>query len=104
MTDSGKFADRRGKHKRRALAKTVENNLTVEQWNNILDIQHNQCNICHKVFNKKRCATIDHITPLSRGGGLTVENVQALCGSCNSVKHNKLDFQFIQTWLWRNKR
>ena len=99
LTDAGKLADRRGKHKRRALMKELKNDITLNQWNKILDAQHNQCNICHKAFNKKSCATMDHIIPLSSGGDLIFENVQALCGSCNSVKHAKLDPQFIQTWL-----
>ena len=33
--------------------------------------------------------TIDHIRPVSKGGGLVLDNVQLLCKSCNSIKHDK---------------
>jgi 5-methylcytosine-specific restriction endonuclease McrA len=44
-------------------------------------------------------ATQDHIIPVSRGGGLTFENIQALCKSCNSSKNAKLDKSFITVWI-----
>ena len=34
--------------------------------------------------------TIDHIIPVSKGGGNENENLQTLCGSCNSKKGNKI--------------
>jgi len=85
-------------HKRRARERNTEITLTVEQWENVLRIQSNHCNVCGKRFTKKRPPTIDHIIPLSKGGGLTYENIQALCKSCNSRKHAKIDPQFIQSW------
>ncbi len=32
----------------------------------------------------------DHIIPVSRGGGNTVENIQLLCQNCNKLKSNKI--------------
>ena len=48
----------------------------------------NKCNLC----NKKTKLTLDHIIPLSLGGIHAKENIQILCKSCNSKKHNKLIF------------
>lgn len=35
--------------------------------------------------------TLDHITPLSRGGAHSLENVQCLCRSCNSAKRDSAE-------------
>lgn len=48
----------------------------------------NKCKLCNKI--KK--LTLDHIIPLSLGGIHAKENIQILCKSCNSKKHNKLIF------------
>lgn len=103
LTERGKLAYRRMYHNRLARAKSVKANLTLDQWDKILIIQNNRCNICHKKFTEKRIPTMDHIIPVSLGGDLTFENIQALCLSCNSTKQAKLDLQFIQTWAYERK-
>lgn len=32
--------------------------------------------------------TVDHITPRSKGGGNTLENLQPMCTRCNNIKGN----------------
>ena len=50
--------------------------------------QEGRCNGCRSEF-PFRNFTIDHIIPESRGGTDHVENLQLLCGHCNSVKGDR---------------
>lgn len=43
------------------------------------------CQLCGKVLTKNT-VTVDHIIPISNGGTNAIENLQPLCGSCNSRK------------------
>lgn len=98
LTEKGKLSRKRRNHNRRTLMRNIQATLTVEQWSKILIIQKNKCNICGKRFSITLPSTIDHIIPLSKGGTLVFENVQALCRSCNCSKGAKSNTQFIQTW------
>lgn len=59
-------------------------NLTVADWRTVLNLYGNRCLACGA--NE---VTIDHIVPISRGGRNTVDNVQPLCGTCNTRKLTK---------------
>ena len=50
--------------------------------------QEGGCNGC-KVHFPFRNMTIDHIIPQSKGGRDNIENLQLLCGACNSTKGNR---------------
>lgn len=91
-------------HNRRAHEQNAAATLTSQQWNKIIQHQNNKCLMCGKQFTKERPPTKDHIVPVSKGGGLTFENVQALCKSCNSTKKNKLDPTKLNTWLYPIKK
>ncbi len=97
-TDAGIMASAHGHHNRRVRLLKTPCTLTLLQWKKILETQGNKCAICGKRFCKSRPPTKDHIIPLSKGGGLTFENVQALCRSCNSSKCAALDHTKIITW------
>ena len=50
--------------------------------------QGGYCNGCSMHF-KKVNLTIDHIIAKSKGGTDHIDNLQLLCGHCNSVKGNR---------------
>lgn len=60
--------------------------LTTEEWRTILDFYGYRCLRCGRTDVK---LTIDHILPISLGGTHTIDNVQPLCGPCNSGKRDK---------------
>ena len=51
------------------------------------------CGICGKPVGYETF-TIDHITPLSRGGTNKIENLQVACKECNMIKSNSTDREF----------
>ena len=55
---------------------------TPEEWLAVCDRADNRCQRC----GSDEPLTVDHVTPLSRGGSNTAENLQALCRRCNSIK------------------
>ncbi len=55
------------------------------------------CYLCGKILTNKT-ATIDHITPVSRGGDHKAENVKIACLSCNQSKNKKTLTEFKK---WR---
>ncbi len=50
--------------------------------------QGGHCNGCKTHF-KLQNLTVDHIIPQSKGGTDHIDNLQLLCGHCNSVKGNR---------------
>ena len=90
-TPQGKAAVSRSWNKRRYAEKITACDLTLEQWTIIIEEQGNRCKHCGKTFFIDVRATRDHIIPISKGGGLTYGNVQALCQSCNSRKNNRCE-------------
>jgi len=91
-TPKGKANTARQHHARKSRVKNTECTLTAKQWNKIIEMQNNCCNDCGREFSEDLPSTRDHIIPVSKGGGLTFGNVQALCLSCNARKRDKIDF------------
>lgn len=62
---------------------------TMGEWDT-LKAQYNwMCPSC-KISEPKVKLSRDHIIPLSKGGSDNIENIQPLCLSCNSKKHDKV--------------
>jgi 5-methylcytosine-specific restriction endonuclease McrA len=74
------------RRKRKAAIRTVGKTelVTAEQWQSILNAYGNRCVYCN---SSKDRLTQDHVTPLSRGGTHTMDNIVPACQSCNSKKH-----------------
>ena len=58
---------------------------TKTQWESLCRKHKWRCLCC----GKKKKLTADHIIPLSKGGSNYITNIQPLCHSCNSKKHDK---------------
>ncbi len=65
--------------------------MTPDEWNAVLEFYGHRCLCCGRDDVK---LTIDHVLPIFLGGAHTVENVQPLCGPCNSSKgHKHIDYR-----------
>lgn len=73
----------------RARRKCAEGDYSYKDWLDIKSKSKYQCLMCLK-FEPVIKLTIDHIIPLSRGGNNKKENIQPLCGNCNSSKGKKI--------------
>jgi 5-methylcytosine-specific restriction endonuclease McrA len=73
--------------KRRAGYK--EGSLTGQQWGEIKAFYGHRCLKCQR-REPEIALCIDHIAPVSKGGGHHASNIQPLCKSCNSSKCAKL--------------
>lgn len=77
---------RQGQHRRRARKAQVECTLTKREWAGIVEAYGGVCLACGRGGD----ITMDHVVPISKGGGHTAANVQPLCGPCNSSKGTRV--------------
>ena len=91
QTPKGKAKSQRAAHARRAHLENTLNTLTADEWQSILGEHNFKCAYCGcsllDLFNPP---TRDHVTPVSKGGDNTKDNVVPACRSCNSRKWAKL--------------
>ena len=59
---------------------------TAKQADAVFEAQGRKCANCLKKINAYHA---DHVVPLALGGLHAIENIQALCASCNHRKHMK---------------
>lgn len=75
-------------NKRKALKKGADGYFTLAEWELLKKQYGYKCPVCNEKEPKIKL-TIDHIISLSKGGSNFIENIQPLCGSCNSRKCQK---------------
>lgn len=74
---------------RRARMEKVGGSFTMGEWDNLKAQYDWTCPRCHRKEPDIKL-TIDHIIPVVKGGSNNIENIQPLCGSCNSIKGTKI--------------
>lgn len=72
--------------RRKAIKRGADGSHTLTEWLEILERFNRRCAHCGSPEN----ITQDHVIPISKGGTDYASNLQPLCGSCNSRKHDKL--------------
>jgi len=74
---------------RRFLKKNNEGYFTTKEWEGLKKEYHYTCMCCGKKEPRIKIVP-DHKMPLSKNGNNNIDNIQPLCGHCNSVKWNKI--------------
>ena len=85
-------ARRRAQKKRSSL-----NDFTAAQWKEIQAAYNHRCVYCGK--RAKGPLTIDHITPLTKGGRHTASNIVPACRQCNAKKYTGAPLCQVQPLL-----
>ena len=86
--------------KRRSREYEVEFNISLEEVRELLyRVYGRTCNYCNSKLLVDNMAC-DHIIPLSLGGNSTPENLQMICGRCNTRKGPLTDRHFRKILKW----
>lgn len=73
--------------RRRARKLNAEGGFTIEEFEELCEKYGNACLRCS---DRDALLTPDHVVPLSLGGSNLTEDIQPLCGNCNSWKNAKV--------------
>lgn len=80
---------RKNKQNRRAREANAISQLTLTEWQWLLDQSKNRCVYCGKHEDDCRRLEQDHIVPVTKGGGYTITNIVPACRSCNARKNDR---------------
>ena len=73
--------------------------LTQEQWQGTIAFFNGLCAYC----TIGDWLFIEHVTPISRGGGTTIDNCLPACKSCNSAKKERSIEECLAIDLWPHR-
>ena len=102
-TEKGKMVKQRGNIARRVRNNNIINNLTLQEWLDILEEYNYRCAYCGCEFDEDTLPTKDHVIPISKAGHNIKENVVPACQSCNSKKNNKIIIGIKGGKAWQNR-
>lgn len=93
----GKLKNHNKTNKRRIRLINSENTLTSEELDSNISYFNNRCAYCECLFSEDNKMHLEHIVPVSKGGGTTKENIVPACATCNLSKGaNFLGHWYIQ--------
>lgn len=96
QTPKGRLQARIHCAQRRARLAKASGTFTDQDWADILSEQDNNCAYCGYPFTDSLPPTMDHKTPISRGGAHDRSNIVASCKPCNSKKWTKTYEEYLQ--------
>ena len=81
--------------KRQLKKKELFVDFTIDEWKQKVEQTKGICPICNRPYSNifPFCATLDHTPPISKaptGFHYTIDDIQPLCGSCNSSKRDRI--------------
>lgn len=82
--------------KRVRKAQAAINDFTAGQWREMLAAYDSRCVYCRRQMQR---LTMDHLTPLCKGGNHTKSNIVPACRSCNSKKGPRAPLVPVQPLL-----
>lgn len=83
----------RNKHaKRRVAMDGTIDPITAKQWRDLVMKFRSRCYYC----GRRGKMTVEHMTPLSRGGNHSIDNIVPACLPCNVKKHANDNYEFAR--------
>jgi len=73
-------------HRRRTKLNNSAENYTAAEWTALKEAQNYTCLCCGRREPEIKL-TVDHVIPVSCGGGNGIDNIQGLCKDCNNWKN-----------------
>lgn len=76
-------------NRKRAEKFGLTEHFSEQEWFTMIEFSGNKCVSCKRDIDKI-FVTADHVIPLTKGGPNTIDNIQVLCRSCNSIKRDRV--------------